>query len=133
MSGVTLDQLPPAIALTGAELVWVYQAGPNPLVTPWIGYRCTTSQIANLLTTASGGSSTCSMRQLFAAMASQSVMVTAFEQLPADITNTYSIAWNSAYRMSIADPFITGFLQSALGYTGAQMAALFALALTFPT
>lgn len=131
MAGTTLDQLPPAIALTGAELVWIYQQGTNPLVTPWVGYRCTTSQIANLLST-DGGAASCSMRQFFAAMSSQGVQTTAFSALSTDPTNTYNIAWNHAYRMSIADPFITGFLQSAISYTSAQMVALFVLANTFP-
>jgi hypothetical protein len=132
MTGTTLNNLPPAIALSGAELVWLYQPGPNPLVTPWIGVSCTTSQIANLLTTSGGGSSTCSMRQLFAAMANQSVLVLAFGSLPGDQTNQYNIAWYHAYRMTITDPFITGFLEPAIGYTGAQMAALFVLAQSFP-
>lgn len=131
MAGTTLDQLPPALALSGAELVWLYQPGPNPLVTPWIGVRCTTQQIALLLTTG-GSTGVCSMRQLFAAMAAAGVMVTAFEALPADITDPNSIAWNHAYRMTIGDPFITGFLQAAIGYTSVQMAALFVAALAFP-
>jgi hypothetical protein len=118
----------PAIALNGNELVLIYQQGNN--VTPWITVNCTTGQIANLLN--GGVSNTPSMRQLFAAMAFQNVMVSAFEQLPSDITNTYSIAWNHAYRMPINDPFVSGFLQPALGYTGAQMTSLFALALTYP-
>ena len=62
----------------------------------------------------------------FAAMAAAGVMVTAFNALPGSITNTYNIAWNHAYRMSINDPFITGFLEGAIGYSPAQMAALFA-------
>lgn len=131
MAGTTLDQLPPAIALTGAELVWIYQQGTNPLVTPWVGYRCTTSQIANLLSTG-GGVGVCSMRQLFAAMANQNVMTTAFNQLPGDMTDANNIAWNHAYRMMISDSFVTGFLQPAIGYNDVQMVALFALALTFP-
>lgn len=131
MAGTTLDQLPPALALSGAELVWLYQPGPNPLVTPWIGVRCTTSQIANLLSTSSG-SGVCSMRQLLAAMAAAGVLVTAFEAVPADITDSNNIAWNHAYRMTISDPFITGFLQAAIGYTSVQMAALFVAALAYP-
>jgi hypothetical protein len=131
MAGTTLDVLPPAVALSGGELVWLYQPGLNPLVTPWIGVRCTTQQIANLLTT-TGGFGVCSMRQLFAAMAAAGVMVTAFEALPGDITNSSNIAWNHAYRMIISDPFITGFLQPAIGYTNAQMTALFAAALSYP-
>lgn len=131
MAGTTLDQLPPALALSGAELVWLYQPGPNPLVTPWIGVRATTQQIALLLTTG-GSTGGCSMRQLFAAMAAAGVMVTAFEAVPADINDSNNIAWNHAYRMTISDPFITGFLQAAIGYTSVQMAALFAAALAFP-
>ena len=132
MAGTTLDALPPAVSLSGAELVWLYQPGPNPLATPWIGVRCTTSQIANLLTTTSGGSSTCSMRQLFAAMAAAGVLVTADQAVPGDITNATNIAWNHAYRMTITDPFITGFLEGAISYNSAQMAALFVAAQAYP-
>lgn len=130
-AGTTLDVLPVAVALSGNELVWLYQPGPNPLVTPWIGVRCTTGQLATL---ASGDSSaaTCSMRQLFAAMANQGVLVTADQQVPADITDSNNIAWNHAYRMTITDAFITGFLEPAIGYSPAQMATLFVLAQTYP-
>ena len=130
MAGTTLDALPPAIALSGNELVWLYQPGTNPLTTPWIGVRCTTGQIANLLS--GGGAASCSMRQLFAAMAAAGVLVTADQAVPADITNSSNIAWNHAYRMTITDPFITGFLEGAIGYSAAQMAALFVAALAYP-
>lgn len=129
MAGTTLDQLPAAISLNGSELVWLYQPGPNE-TTPWIGVRCTTFQIADLIN--GSNSQSVSMRQLFAAMAQDNVLVTAFEALPADITNSYNIAWNRAYRMSLSDPFVTGFLQPTLGYSASQIAALFLLAATFP-
>lgn len=129
MGVTTLNDLPPVPALNGGELCFIYQ-----FWTPtqeWITYSCTTAQIAGLFE-GGGGVATCSMRQLFAAMASEDLMITAFEQLPADITDTYNIAWNYAFRMTLADPFITGFLQPALSFTSGQMAALFVLALTFP-
>ena len=129
MAGTTLTSLPPALALNGNELVWIYQQTGNP-ANPWVGLSTTTGQIAGLVLAGSLGS--VSMRQLFAAMAAQGVMVTAFEALPADITNTNSIAWNYAYRMTLSDTFITGFLQPAIGYSTAQMQALFALATTYP-
>ena len=129
MAGTTLDQLTPAISLNGSELVWIYQQGPNES-TPWIGLRCTTFQIADLINGSNAQS--CSMRQLLAAMANNGVLVTAYEALPADLNNSYNIAWNHAYRMAITDPFITGFLEPAIGYNATQMAALFALAQTFP-
>jgi hypothetical protein len=72
------------------------------------------------------------MRQLVAAMAGQGTLVAVYEALPSDITNSYNIAWSHAYYMGITDPFITGFLQPTLGYTTAQMQALFTLALTYP-
>lgn len=128
MAGVTLNEIPVAVALNGNELLWAYQQGNN--VTPWVGVSVTSGQLASLI---SGiGTTTPSMRQLFAAMANQGVMYSTFIQLPGDMTNSYNIAWNHAYRMAITDPFVTGFLQPALGYSSAQMAALFALALTFP-
>lgn len=128
MSGVTLDQLPPAVYLSGNEFVWLYQSANG--AAPFVGVRCTTGQIANLLS--GGGVGSCSMRQLFAAMAAAGVMVTAFEALPSDINDSSNIAWWHAYRMTLSDVFITGFLQSAIGYNATQMAALFAAALLFP-
>lgn len=133
MAGQTLDTLPPAIALNGGELMWLYQQGPTE-VTPWVGVRATTGQIAALASEGIVGpvGSICSMRQLLAAMAFEGVMVLAFNSLPADITNSYNIAWSHAYKMTITDPFVTGFLQPAIGYNNEQMIALFILALTFP-
>lgn len=128
MAGTTLDAIPPAISLNGNELVWLYQHGND--VTPWIGVSCTVGLLASFF--AGINSVTPSMRQLFAAMANQGVMVTAFEQLPADITDPDNIAWNHAFRMSLTDTFTTGFLQPAIGYSDLQMIELFALALTFP-
>jgi len=128
--GTTLNDLPPVLGLNGTELFFLYQY--DPLLGVWVTYSCTADQIANLSSGSGGGSGVCSMRQLFAAMADEDVLVTAFDQLPSDITNSYNIAWNHAYRMTITDTFITGFLQPAIGYSSAQMAALFVLAATFP-
>jgi hypothetical protein len=133
MAGVTLDQLPPALALNGGELVWLYQQGPT-IATPWIGVQCTASQLAAfanaLYKLPSAGF--VSMRQLVAALNAQGNLVTVFEALPSDITNQYNIGWNHAYIITQADPLVTGFIQPTLGYSGAQIATLFALAATFP-
>lgn len=128
--GTTLNDLPPVLALNGSELCFLYQF--DPMLGKYVTYSCTTFQIAQLAF-GIGGEGVCSMRQLFAAMANQGVMYQAFEQLPADVTNTFNIAWNHAFIMTINDPFIQDFLQPALGYSDLQMTALFALALTFPT
>lgn len=133
MAATTLDQLPPALALNGGELVWLYQQGPT-LATPWIGVRCTTAQVAAFTKAALSlpGSGYVSMRQLIAALASQGNLVSVVGALTSDITNPYNIAYNHAYIVSQSDPFITGFLQPTLSLSGAQVATLFALALTFP-
>ena len=129
MAVTTLELLPPALALNGSELVMVDQRAG--LATPWVTYSCTTSQIANLLNT-TAGAGVCSMRQLVAALASQGALASVIAALPSSSSNAYNIAWAFAYRMSIADPFTTGFLQPTLGYSNTQMTALFVLALTFP-
>jgi hypothetical protein len=77
------------------------------------------------------------MRQLKQALASQTdagvnALLLVNENVPADITTFNYITWNTAYRISIADPFVVNFLQPTLGYSGAQMTALFLLADTFP-
>ena len=128
MAGTTLDELPSATSLSGQELLWVYQPTGNSQA-PWVGLSCTSSQLATLPPV---GGTTVSMRQLFAAMAADDVLVTAFEALSGDITNAYNIAWSHAYIMTIGDPFVTSFLMPAIGYNTAQMQALFAFALTFP-
>jgi 5-enolpyruvylshikimate-3-phosphate synthase len=130
MAGTTLDQLPQAVALSGSELVWLYQQGPNDQ-TPWIGVSCTTFQIAALIN-GNSGTSVCSMRQLVAALAANGVLVAVAQAVPGDITTSTNIAWNHAYRMTISDSFVTGFLQPTLGYTNAQMIALFVEAQSFP-
>lgn len=123
-SGTTLDQLPPALALNGNELFWIYQQGPNEAV-PWVGLRCTANQIAALI---QNSQSRTTMRQLLSVLALQGLLFEVFEALPSDITNTYNIAWNHASSISIGDIFVTGFLQPVLGYTNTQMQALFQLA-----
>jgi hypothetical protein len=130
MAGTTLDVLPPALALQGNELLLIYQPQPGNLLVPYVGLRCTTGQVAELITGI--GTINPSMRQLIAALANQGVLVSVFDALPADITNSYNIAYNHAYVMTIGDSFVTGFLQPTLGYSGAQMIALFDLALSFP-
>ena len=127
--GTTLNNLPPVLYLNGAELCFIYQY--DTLTSTWITYSCTTSQLSEI-SGGGGGFGTCSMRQLFAAMAQENVLYEAFEALPSDVTNTYNIAWNHAFRMTIGDPFVVDFLQPAISYTTPQMANLFALALTFP-
>lgn len=72
------------------------------------------------------------MRQLKAALAAQNVIIEVYQALPADIANSYNIAWASASVMTLTDPFVTGFLQPTLGYSTPQLDALFSLALTFP-
>ena len=126
--GTTLNDLPPVLGLNGSELLFLYQY--DSLTSTWITYQCTSEQLANLFN--GGGSGQCSMRQLFAAMADQGVLFSTSEAVPSDITNSYNIAWNKAYIMSINDPFITGFLQPTLSYSSLQMAELFALAQTYP-
>jgi hypothetical protein len=129
MAGVTLDQLPPVVALNGNELFWIYQQGGN-LPVPWVGYNVTLNQI---LQYAFGGTlGGCTMRQLLAALDAQGVLTEVSNAVPSDITDGYNIAWNKAARMTLTDPFTTGFLQPTLGYTNDQMASLFNQALAYP-
>ena len=110
----------------------------DPFITgflqPTLGY--TQADVNNLFNTAAAvpiyATGTPTMRQLIAAMGSQAVLVSVQNAVPADITNAYNIAWTHAVYMPLTDPFVTGFLQPTLGYSGAQMTTLYALALTFP-
>lgn len=142
MAGITYDQTPAALALNGGELIYAYQQNSNTGLygqgptgpTPWTGVTLTPAQIAAFVAAAYKlpSSGYVSMRQLLAALAYQASLVTVFEALPSDITNPYNIAYNHAYIITQSDPFVTGFLQPTLGLTGPQLAALFALATTFP-
>ena len=110
----------------------------DPFITgflqPTLGYS--QADVYNLFNLAAAvpayATGTPTMRQLIAALGSQAVLVSVVQALTSDITNSYNIAWNHANYMPLTDPFITGFLQAAIGYTSVQMAALFAAALAFP-
>jgi len=133
MSVTTFSQLPQIGALSGNELFMLSQPQTPPIfpAVPWVSYAVSAQVIKNF---AQGIPSTSqvSMRQLKEALAAQSVIIEVYQALPADIANTYNIAWASAANMSLTDPFTLGFLQPTLGYTGAQMQALWLLALTYP-
>jgi len=107
------------------------QTPPIAPAVPWVSYAVTAQVIKNF---AQGIPSTSqvTMRQLKQALAAQTVIIEVYQALPADISNTYNIAWASAANMSLTDPFTINFLQPTLGYSAAQMQALFLLALTFP-
>jgi hypothetical protein len=72
------------------------------------------------------------MRQLISAMSEEGTLIGVFNQLPGDVTDPYNIAWDHALYVPLADPFISGFLQPALGYSSGQMQAFYAYALSFP-
>ena len=131
MAITTYDQLPVTLSLAGNEITAIYvPSGLAPPLPQWVTQRCTTAQIAQLVSGSAGSSVT--MRQLLAALAADSLLVTLFEAVPADITNQYNIAYWHATKMTLTDPFITGFLQPTLSYSALQVQTLFTLALTFP-
>lgn len=124
------DQAPILSGIIGTELLYAYQ----PLGTIPSTYRGGTITPLQLKSFVQGTSSgtIASMRQLKAALVSQTVMLTVLVAVPADPTNATNIAWFSAYEMTPTDTFVTGFLQPTLGYSNAQITALFTLALSFP-
>lgn len=130
-AGTTLDTIPPALALGGDELFWVYQPGPTE-ATPWIGLSCTLDQVVSFVL---GRQTTTTMRQLVVALQGQGVLVEVAQAVPSDITNAINICWAHGNAISLGDIFVTGFLQPTLGYSNAQMVALFGLAngITFGT
>jgi hypothetical protein len=132
MAVETISQLPQIFALGGNELFIISQPQTPPTAVPWVSYAVSISTIKSFIQGTGAVVGTCTMRQLKAALAAQSVMVQVYDALPSDITNQYNIAWASGATMTLTDPFTTGFLQPTLGYSAGQMTALFALALTFP-
>lgn len=126
MAVTTFSELPPTLSLNGSELVCISQF--DPLLGIWSTYTTTTAAISEFFSGISVA--TPSMRQIKAAMAQQSVLVDVDNSVPADITNSYSIAWTTAFRMSITDQFVTGFLVPLLGQS--EVNTIFALAPSFP-
>jgi hypothetical protein len=127
MATETISQLPLVTGLAGNELFII--SVPSTAPVPWTTARCTTDQI---LAFTLGIGAFVTMRQLLAALVSQGVFASVFQQLPSSLSNQYNIAWWHGSIMTPLDPFVTGFLQPTLGYTSGQIATLFALALTFP-
>lgn len=126
------SQMPIAVALNGTEKICLSLPQDAPLP-PFLTETCTVDQLAQFI----GGSivpvGSISMRQIFAALADLGVMYSPlFIALPASIADSYNIAWYHASIMTQTDPFITGFVAPTLGYGPVQIAALFALAATFP-
>jgi hypothetical protein len=126
----TLSQLPQVFNLSGNELFLLSQPQSNPQPVPWVSYAITTQDLKNFILYNTGQS--VSMRQLKLACQAQGVLLTLFAALPADVTSQYNIAWNNAVQVNALDPFITGFLQPTLGYSGAQVTALLLLASGYP-
>lgn len=132
MAITTYTELPTTLVLNGNEILAGYVPnGLQPPLNPYTTQQFTTQQVANLAM-AGANANTVTMRQLLAALANQNLLYVAFQALPSDPANSYNIAWWHATRMSLADPFITGYLEPTIGYNSTQMAALFILALTFP-
>lgn len=126
MAVTNLTEITQIFSINGTELVYLIQY--DSLTQTWVDYVATSETISSFSSGIQPGS--ISMRQLKAAMAQQSVLVETDENVPSDITNSYNIAWLSAYRMSPGDPFVTGFLVPLLGQT--EVNTLFALGPSFP-
>lgn len=129
MAVETFSQMQIALALAGNELVCISVPTGEPV--PFVTRTTTTQQIAAIFNGV--GVVTPSMRQLKAALNAQGLLLSVNNTVPADLTNADYIAWFSAFRMAITDPFVTGFLmQPPLNFTQDEINVLFALALEFP-
>lgn len=126
MANTNLTQIQQTLALNGSELVYLIRQ--DPITGLWSDYVCTVDTLAGFYS--GTGTSTPSMRQIKAAMAQQDVMLEVTQNLPADETSAYNIAWTSAFRMGISDPFVIGFLEPLLGQS--EVNTIWALAPSFP-
>lgn len=124
MPNVTIPSLPPAISLNGTELLEIVQNGTS--------MKCTVAQIVFLALSYSNSANTvCSNRQMRSALAAIGQEVTIDNVIPADINDARTIQWRNGNIVVLNDA-LSNLIQTTLGYTAVQMAALFASALTFP-
>lgn len=71
------------------------------------------------------------MKQLKRAMASQAILRTYDNLVPADVTQELNILWNNGSTIAVGDDLYND-IALQVGYTAAQMTTLFNLARTFP-
>lgn len=131
MATTTFSQLPVAIAISGSEIIPADQSQGGTLTT----VRLTTAQIAFFTIAIIKGvpitTAMCSNRQMREALAAAGTLVTVDGAMSADITNAATIEWRNGSIIVNGDA-VASFIQTTLGYTDPQMAALFASALTYP-
>ena len=135
MATTTFSQLPVAIALSGNEIIPADQyqgVAPSGTLTT---VSLTVAQIAFFTIAISKGipvtTAMCSNRQMREALANAGNLVTIDSATSADITNATTIEWRNGSIIVYGDA-VASFIQTTLGYSNAQMAALFASALTYP-
>jgi len=73
----------------------------------------------------------CTAKQLRKALQQQGTLVQVSSQIPGDVTNDATIIWQTGGTMVTNDPLYS-FIQTTLGYTPGQMAALMLAAQGYP-
>lgn len=132
MAVVQIPNLPPAIALTGAEQMEAVQVG--------VSVRTTINQIAfftqNFPPTVAPSGIFCTNRQFRLALAailtfSPNAMVYVDNNIPADISDPVNIQWNHGGWV-VENDTLYNFTQNILSYSGSQMLVLMADAMANP-
>ena len=135
MATTTFSQLPVAVALSGGEIIPADQyqgTSPSGALTT---VSITVQQIVFLSVALTKGLSPTTLmatnRQIRSALAAAGNLITIDGAMSADITNATTIEWRNG-TVIVAGDAVYSFIQTTLGYSASQMAALFATALTYP-
>jgi hypothetical protein len=135
MATTTFSELPVAIHVSGTEIIPADQYQGTPPSGTLTTVSITVNQIVLLTLAVAKGypssTSMCTNRQMREALAAGGNLVTIDSATSADINNATTIEWRNGNLIVLGDP-VSVLVQTTLGYSNAQMAALFASAQTYP-
>ena len=128
MSNTAFSGLSVAVALAGNEIVPISAPTGNDQA-PYVSMRTTVSAIANYWLNLNA--STVTRRQLYSALAGTGVMATVYQAVNADPNSQNWVDFSTSFTVTRTSGLAL-FIQTTLGYSDAQMDALFVSALTYP-
>lgn len=128
MSNTAFSGLSVAIVLQGNEIVPLSVPTGNDQA-PYVSMRTTVSAIANYWLNLNDA--TVTRRQLYSALAAAGVMATVYQAVSADPNSQNWVDFFTSFTVTL-DSSLALFIQTTLGYSDAQMAALFVSALSYP-
>ena len=128
MANTAFSGLSVAVALAGNEIVAISVPTGNDQA-PFVSMRTTVSAIANYWL--SVNETTVTRRQLYSALAAAGEMTTVYQAVNADPNSQNWVDFSTSFTVNITSGLAL-FIQTTLGYSDAQMTALFVSALSYP-